>query len=166
MYASNSKSHMCLNFDEAKSVWEAEMLSPSHAKLFPDIDWGVEAEQSDEDLESIETTITRVIITKSEFLTATILAKGPGNTPSTQKSFARRLVQQTAEAASHTGKSWEVVMHEDLVAIIKGHLSTDDDKDDKSKDKVDKEKKKKSKDDGDDKGKKKSKDKVAKPPRR
>ena len=57
-------------------------------------------------------------------------------------------------------------MQEDLVAIIKGHLSTDDDKDDKSKDKVDKEKKKKSKDDGDDKGKKKSKDKVAKPPKR
>ena len=153
---------MCLNFDEAKSVWEAEMLSPSHAKLFPDIDWGMEADQSDEDLKSIEGTITRAIITKAEFLTATILAKGPGNTPSTQKSCARRLVQQTAEAASHTGKSWEVVMHEDLVAIIKGHLSTDDDKDDKNKDKDMKRKPKGDGDDKGDKGKKKSKDKVAK----
>ena len=97
-----SKSHVCLKC-EAKALWEGEMLNASHGKLFPEVDWGEESGQSEEDLESIEKTITRVQITKAEYLTATILAKGPGETAASKKAFQRRLVQQSAEAASAAG---------------------------------------------------------------
>ena len=85
---------MCLNCDEAKSDWEAEMLRPSHAKLFPDCGWGMGADVSDEDMGSIEKILTRISVTKAESLVPTLSQKGPRTSLTSRKSFARRMTHR------------------------------------------------------------------------